>query len=54
MWLADIKIFSDKNTALFIVTNAADLQKGESSQAFKVLRELTDELVKRADATFTN
>ncbi len=53
-WLADIKIFSDKNTALFIVTNAADLQKGENSSSFEAIAELTDELVKRADAAFAN
>ncbi|MFT6928495.1 MAG: CubicO group peptidase (beta-lactamase class C family) [Psychromonas sp.] len=54
MWLADIKIFSDKNTALFIATNAADLQKEQNSQAFKAVAELKGELVKRADAAFAN
>jgi len=53
-WLADIKIFSGKNTALFIVTNAADLQKKQNSKVFKAIEELTDELVKRADAVFSN
>jgi CubicO group peptidase (beta-lactamase class C family) len=54
MWLADIKIFSEKNTALFIATNAADLQKEQNSQAFKAVAELKGELVKRADAAFAN
>jgi len=54
MWLAEIKIFLEENTALFIVTNAADLQKGQSSRSFKAIAQLTDELVKRADAAFVN
>jgi hypothetical protein len=49
-----MKIFSDKNTALFIATNAADLQKEQNSQAFKAVAELKGELVKRADAAFAN
>jgi len=53
-WLADIKIFPGKNVALFIVTNAADLHKEKNSNAFKAVAKLTDELVKRADAAFTN
>jgi hypothetical protein len=54
MWLADIKIFSEKNMALFIVTNAADLQKEQNSQAFTAVAELKDELVKRSDAALAN
>ena len=54
MWLADIKIFSEKNMALFIVTNAADLQKEQNSQAFTAVAELKDELVKRSDAALSN
>jgi len=53
-WLADIKILPGKNVALFIVTNAADLHKEKNSNAFKAVAKLTDELVKRADAAFTN
>ncbi|WP_019025655.1 serine hydrolase domain-containing protein [Colwellia piezophila] len=53
-WLADIKIFPGENTALFIVTNAADLQKGQNSNSLKAVAKLTDELVKRADTAFTN
>jgi len=53
-WLADIKIFPGKNTALFIVTNAADLQKEQNSYSFKAVEELTDELIKRADVAFSN
>jgi CubicO group peptidase (beta-lactamase class C family) len=54
MWLADIKIFPEENTALFIVTNAADLQKNDQSNAFKAVAELAGELVKRADTAFAN
>jgi CubicO group peptidase (beta-lactamase class C family) len=53
-WLADIKIFPGENTALFIVTNAADLQKDQSSHSVKAVAELTDELVKRAYSAFAN
>ncbi len=53
-WLADVKIFPGKNTALFIVTNAADLQKEQNSQSFKAVANLADELVKRADSAFVN
>lgn len=41
MWLADIKIFPGKNTALFIVTNAADLQKEQNSNSFKAVAKST-------------
>lgn len=53
-WLADMKIFPEKNIALFIVTNTADLQKEQNSQSFKAVAKLTDELVKRADTAFAN
>ncbi|NQY89393.1 MAG: beta-lactamase family protein [Colwellia sp.] len=53
-WLANIKIFPEKNTALFIVTNAADLQKEQNSKSYKAIAELTDELVQRAAIAFAN
>jgi hypothetical protein len=54
IWLANIKIFPGKNTALFIVTNAADLQKEQNSRSVKAVAKLSDELVKRADTAFAN
>ncbi|MCJ8321162.1 MAG: beta-lactamase family protein [Colwellia sp.] len=53
-WLAEVQIFPKKNMALFIVTNAADLQKNQSSNAYKAIDKLTAELVKRVDAAFYN
>jgi CubicO group peptidase (beta-lactamase class C family) len=53
-WLANITIFPDNNTALFIVTNAADIQKNSNSKSLKAITDLSDELVKRADTAFTN
>ena len=54
MWLANIKIFPEKNTALFIVTNAADLENGQNSHALRAISTLSDELLKRADEAFIN
>jgi hypothetical protein len=51
-WLASIEIHPIKNIALFIVTNAADLQKEQNSVAIKAIEKLTGELVKRADIAF--
>ncbi|WP_057830758.1 hypothetical protein [Colwellia sp. TT2012] len=41
MWLASIDINPTKNMALFIVTNAADLQKDKNSFAVKAVDKLT-------------
>ncbi|WP_019026853.1 serine hydrolase domain-containing protein [Colwellia piezophila] len=54
MWLASINIDPAKNIALFIVTNAADLQKEKNSISVKAVDKLTSELVKRADFAFSN
>ncbi len=54
MWLASIEINPTKNIALFVVTNAADLQNGQSSVSAKAVDDLTNELFKRADAAFSN
>lgn len=53
LWLATIKIFPEKKTALFIVTNSADIQK-QNSNSVKAIEELTSELVTRIDAAFSN
>jgi len=53
-WLAEITIFPESNTALFIVTNSADLQKEHNSNSYKAVAKLTKELVKRANAAFIN
>jgi len=54
MWLASIDINPEKNIALFVATNAADLQKGQNSAADKAIKQLTNELLKRADSAFSN
>ncbi len=53
-WLADVKISPEKNAAIFIVTNAADLQDGQNSSSYKAVDSLTDELVKRLEARYGN
>lgn len=52
-WLAQITIYPEKNMAIFIVTNAADMQK-EQSQSLKAVDALTTELVQRAETAFLN
>ncbi len=52
IWFAIMLINAEKNIALFVVTNAADLEKGEESKASKAVTELLTELGKRADAAF--
>lgn len=54
MWLASIEIDPTKNIALFVVTNAADLQRKQNSVAAKAVATLTSELIKRADTAFTH
>jgi CubicO group peptidase (beta-lactamase class C family) len=54
MWLASINIYPEKNMALFIVTNAADLQRSGNSVAVKAVDKLTKALIKRSDVTFSN
>jgi len=54
MWLAYTLILPKKNLALFIVTNAADLQKQENSAALNAVNVLAEEMSKRADAAFIN
>ncbi|MCP4271454.1 MAG: beta-lactamase family protein [Gammaproteobacteria bacterium] len=52
LWFALLVVNATKNTALFIVTNAADLDLGENSSAGKGVYDLLDELGTRADAAF--
>jgi CubicO group peptidase (beta-lactamase class C family) len=54
LWLANIKIYPEKNLAIFIVTNAADIQRDQNSQSIKAIEELTNELVTRAETAFSN
>jgi CubicO group peptidase (beta-lactamase class C family) len=51
-WYAEMVVNAEKNTALFVVTNAADLTKGLNSKAIKAIAELLGELGARADAAF--
>jgi CubicO group peptidase (beta-lactamase class C family) len=53
MWLATIEISADKNTAIFVVTNAADLDKNDSSAA-RASKKLLHELMARSDAAFNH
>jgi len=54
MWLASIEIHPTKNIALFIVTNAADLQHGQNSVSARAVDKLTNELLKRADTAYND
>jgi CubicO group peptidase (beta-lactamase class C family) len=54
LWLASIQINVEKNVALFIVTNAADLQNQQNSVAKKAVDRLSVELFKRADVAVVN
>jgi CubicO group peptidase (beta-lactamase class C family) len=50
MWYAQMAVHAEKNAALFVVTNAADLAKGLNSKANNAITELLGELVARGDA----
>jgi CubicO group peptidase (beta-lactamase class C family) len=52
MWYALMVVHAEKNAAVFMVTNAADLTKGLNSKATKAIDELLGELVARGDAAF--
>jgi CubicO group peptidase (beta-lactamase class C family) len=51
-WYAEMVVYAEKNTALFAVTNAADLSKGLNSKATNAIADLLGELGARADAAF--
>ncbi len=52
MWFANAIIHPEKNIAVFVVTNSADLDKTDSDAA-KAISKLSTELFKRADATYS-
>jgi len=52
IWYAVMVVSAEKNIALFMVTNAADIEKGLDSIADKAIVELMNKLGERADAAF--
>ncbi len=52
LWYAMIIVNEEKNTALFVVTNAADLDKNTDSKADKAITELVNKLNSRAETAF--
>ena len=51
MWLAQMLLSTDKNTALYVVVNAADLSRS-NSVAQAAVSDLLNELAQRSDAAF--
>ncbi len=54
IWYCWVTINAERNTALFVVTNAADLELGSDSHASQGITEALTQLGMRADAAFYN
>lgn len=53
LWLAFLAINATENSAIFIVTNAADLERGDDSDSLQALDELHTELIARSRAALS-